>query len=70
MIQGYERENDPEEVTSFCTMEAVVSIMTTDLWSVVDLTFEDDLVLESFRYFRSNFMQTHRGVYNLNVIST
>lgn len=43
MIQGYERENEPEEVTSFCTTEAVVSIMTTDLWSVVDLTFEDDL---------------------------
>ena len=36
----------------------------------LNLTFEDDLVLESFRYFRSNFMQTHRGVYNLNVIST
>ena len=36
----------------------------------LNLTLEDDLVLESFRYFRSNFMQTHRGVYNLNVIST
>ena len=43
MIQGYERESEPEEVTSFCTMEAVVSITMTDLWSVVDLTFEDDI---------------------------
>ena len=24
----------------------------------------------AFRYFRSNFMQTHKGVYNLNIIST
>ena len=36
----------------------------------LSLTFEDDLVFMAFRYFRSNFMQTHRGVYNLNVIST
>ena len=36
----------------------------------LNLTFEDDLVFLSFKYFKSNFMQTHRGVYNLNVIST
>lgn len=36
----------------------------------LNLTFEDDLVLESFRYFRSNFMQMHKGVYNLSSIST
>ena len=36
----------------------------------LNLTLEDDLVLESFRYFRSNFMQIHKGVYNLSSIST
>ena len=36
----------------------------------LNLSFKDDLVFLAFRYFRSNFMQTHRGVYNLNVIST
>ena len=36
----------------------------------LNLTFEDDLVFLSFKYFKSNFMQIHKGVYNLNPIST
>ena len=36
----------------------------------LNLTFEDDLVFLSFEYFKSNFMQIHKGVYNLNPIST
>ena len=36
----------------------------------LNLTFEDDLVFLSFKYFKSNFMQIHKGVYNLILIST
>ena len=36
----------------------------------LNLTFEDDLVFLSFKYFKSNFMQIHKGVYNLIPIST
>ena len=36
----------------------------------LNLTFEDDLVFLSFKYFKSNFMQIHKGVYNLFSIST
>ena len=36
----------------------------------LNLTFEDDLVFLSFKYFKSNFMQIHKGVYNLSSIST
>ena len=36
----------------------------------LNLTFEDDLVFLSFEYFKSNFMQIHKGVYNLFSIST
>ena len=36
----------------------------------LNLTFEDDLVFLSFKYFKSNFMQIHKGVYNLYTVST
>ena len=36
----------------------------------LNLTFEGDLIFLSFKYFKSNFMQIHKGVYNLSSIST
>ena len=36
----------------------------------LSLTFEDDLIFLSFKYFKSNFMQIHKGVYNLIPTST
>ena len=36
----------------------------------LNLTFEDDLVFLSFKYFKSNFMQIHKGVDNLYTAST
>lgn len=43
LIQKRDTELEPETISSACTMDAVLSSCTTDVWAVVDLQFEEEL---------------------------
>lgn len=43
LIQKRDTDLEPETISSACTMDAVLSICTTDVWAVVDLQFEEEL---------------------------